>query len=160
MREPNNALHIIKKPCATCTRTQAHYTRQAQKEACTHSRRHANSFVIRIANLGQKIDYAINRYTNEAKRLYGVIDKRLADNAYLAGDAYTVADIATYPWLRSWKNQGIELSDYPNVKRWFDDISDRPAVQRGVLVLADLRKPLLDAKATETLFGATQYTKR
>ena len=108
----------------------------------------------------EKIDYAINRYPNEAKRLYGVIDKRLADNAYLAGDAYTVADIATYPWLRSWKNQGIELSDYPNVKRWFDDISDRPAVQRGVLVLADLRKPLLDAKATETLFGATQYTKR
>ncbi len=108
----------------------------------------------------EKIDYAINRYTNEAKRLYGVIDKRLADNAYLAGDAYTVADIATYPWLRSWKNQGIELSDYPNVKRWFDDISDRPAVQRGVLVLADLRKPLLDAKATETLFGATQYIKR
>jgi GST-like protein len=108
----------------------------------------------------EKIEYAVNRYTNEAKRLYGVIDKRLSDNAYLAGDTYTIADIATYPWVRSWKNQGIELSDYPHVKRWFDEISERPAVQRGVLVLAGLRKPLLDPKATETLFGATQYAKR
>ncbi|XHO05218.1 hypothetical protein ACEQUB_02115 [Ralstonia syzygii] len=63
----------------------------------------------------EKIEYAINRYTNEAKRLYGVIDKRLAESKYLGGPDYSIADIATWPWLRSWQNQGIELSDYPQV---------------------------------------------
>ncbi|MBC7573831.1 MAG: glutathione S-transferase N-terminal domain-containing protein [Herminiimonas sp.] len=108
----------------------------------------------------EKIDYAVNRYTNEAKRLYGVLDRRLGESAYLAGDAYTVADIATFPWTRSWKNQGIELADYPHVQRWFDEIAARPAVMRGVEVLAGLRKPLTDDKARDTLFGATQYAKR
>lgn len=108
----------------------------------------------------EKIEYAYNRYTNEAKRLYGVLDRRLVDSAYLAGDAYTIADIATFPWTRSYKNQGIELSDFPHVQRWFDEISARPAVQRGVEVLAGLRKPLTDPKAIETLFGATQYAKK
>jgi GST-like protein len=107
----------------------------------------------------EKIDYAIKRYTNEAKRLYGVIDKRLGDSRYLGGDAYTIADIATFPWLRSWKNQGIELSEFPNVQRWFDEISARDAVKKGVRVLADLRKPIADDKSREILFGATQYTK-
>ncbi|WP_292933836.1 glutathione binding-like protein [Noviherbaspirillum sp.] len=105
----------------------------------------------------EKIEYAINRYTNEAKRLYGVIDRQLSKNAYLAGDEYTIADIATFPWLRSWKNQGIDWDDYPNAKRWFDEISERPAVMRGVEVLANARKPLLDDKSKEILFGATQY---
>ena len=108
----------------------------------------------------EKIDYAINRYTNEAKRLYGVIDKQLEKTAYLAGDEYTIADIATFPWLRSWKNQGIDWADYPHAKRWFDEIAPRPAVERGVAVLADARKPLQDDKAKEVLFGATQYAKR
>jgi GST-like protein len=108
----------------------------------------------------EKIDYAINRYTNEAKRLYNVIDKRLAESKYLAGDIYTIADIATFPWLRSWKNQGIELTDYPHLKKWFDAIADREAVKKGVTVLADLRKPVNDDKAKEILFGATQYAKR
>ena len=108
----------------------------------------------------EKIEYAYNRYTNEAKRLYGVMDKRLSESAYLAGEAYTIADIATFPWTRSFKNQGIELTDFVHVKRWFDEISARPAVQRGVEVLAGLRKPLTDPKATETLFGATQYSKK
>ena len=108
----------------------------------------------------EKIEYAYNRYTNEAKRLYGVLDRRLADSAYLAGDAYTIADIATFPWTRSFKNQGIELTDFPHVLRWFDEINARPAVQRGVEVLAGLRKPLTDPKAIETLFGATQYAKK
>jgi GSH-dependent disulfide-bond oxidoreductase len=109
----------------------------------------------------EKIDYAINRYTNEAKRLYGVIDKQLSTSAYLAGDEYTIADIATFPWLRPWKRQGIELDDYPNLKRWFDEISERPAVKRGVEVLAGARKPLTDnSKAKEMLFGATQYARR
>ncbi len=107
----------------------------------------------------EKIEYAINRYSNEAKRLYGVIDKQLQKSEWLAGDQYTIADIATFPWLRSWQNQGIDWNDYPHAKRWFDTIAARPAVQRGVAVLADARKPLHDDKAKEVLFGATQYAK-
>ena len=108
----------------------------------------------------EQIEYAVNRYTNEAKRLYGVLDTQLRKTAYLAGDNYTIADIATFPWARSWKNQGIELDDYPHVKRWFDEISARPAVVRGVTVLADRRKPLTDSKAKDVLFGNQQYQKR
>ena len=108
----------------------------------------------------EPIPYAIDRYTNEAKRLYGVIDKQLGQSAYLAGDEYTIADIAVFPWTRSWQNQGIDLEDFKNVKRWFDAINKRPAVQRGVKVLADLRKPLLTKEAQEALFGATQYQKK
>jgi GST-like protein len=108
----------------------------------------------------QKIDYAVERYTNEAKRLYGVMDKRLAKSKYLGGKAYSIADIAVFPWLRSWKNQGVEWADYPHLKGWFDEIGARPAVQRGVQVLADARKALTDDKAREVLFGAKQYEKR
>jgi len=108
----------------------------------------------------EKIDYAIKRYTNEAKRLYGVMDKQLATHRYIAGDAYTIADIAIFPWLRSWQNQGIDWADYPHLKPWFDAIAKRPAVQRGVQVLADLRKPLIDDKARENMFGNTQYRAR
>ena len=108
----------------------------------------------------EKIDYAINRYTRETGRLYGVVDKQLAKSPYVAGKSYTIADMAIWPWFRSWKNQGIELADFPNVKRWFDSIDARPAVQRGVKVLADLRKPVMDDKAKEVLFGATQFQKR
>jgi GST-like protein len=109
----------------------------------------------------EKIPYAIDRYTNEARRLYGVIDKRLARSEWLGGADYSIADIATFPWLRNWKNQGVELAEYPNLQRWFDTIAERPAVQRGVQVLADLRKPVTeDPKAREILFGATQYARR
>ena len=108
----------------------------------------------------EKIEYAYNRYTNEAKRLYGVMDRQLAITPYLAGEDYTIADIATFPWTRSFKNQGIEMADFPNVQRWFDAIAARPAVKAGVEVLAALRKPITDDKSRETLFGATQYAKR
>jgi len=108
----------------------------------------------------EKIGYAINRYTNEAKRLYGVMDKQLATHPFIAGDSYTIADIAIFPWLRSWQNQGIDWADYPNLKKWFDGIAARPAVQRGVALLTDLRKALLDDKARENMFGATQYQRR
>jgi GSH-dependent disulfide-bond oxidoreductase len=108
----------------------------------------------------EKIPYAIDRYTNEAKRLYGVMNRRLAKSRYLACDEYTIADIAVFPWLRSWKNQGIDWDDYPHLRGWFDEIAARPAVQRGVQVLADRRKPLVDDRAREVLFGATQYEKR
>ena len=108
----------------------------------------------------EKLAYAIDRYTNEAKRLYGVMDRRLARSKYIAGAQYTIADIAIFPWLRSWKNQGIDWSDYPHLKGWFDEIAARPAVRRGVEVLADRRRPLVDDKARDVLFGATQYRQR
>ncbi len=107
-----------------------------------------------------KIDYAINRYTNEAKRLYGVLESQLSKNKFIACNSYSIADIAIFPWVRSWKNQGIELSEFPHVQKWFQTISNRPAVKRGVEVLADLRKPLVDKKAKDALFGASQYKKR
>jgi len=108
----------------------------------------------------EKLPYAVERYTNEAKRLYGVMNKRLARSKYLGGPEYSIADIAVFPWLRSWKNQGIDWDDYPHLKGWFDEIAGRPAVQRGVEVLAGLRKPLTDDKAREALFGKEQYKKR
>jgi GST-like protein len=107
----------------------------------------------------EKIEYAINRYTNEAKRLYGVLDKRLSQAPYVAGD-YSIADMALFPWSRSYANQGVDLADYPNVQRWFDAINARPAVQKALQVLADRRKPLMNDKAREALFGKTQYDKR
>ena len=108
----------------------------------------------------EKIEYAVNRYTNEARRLYGVMDKRLGQVRFLAGNDYTIADIATWPWTRSFRNQGIELDDFPNVKRWFDTIAARAAAQRGVQVLDQARRALTDDKAREMLFGTAQYAKR
>jgi GST-like protein len=108
----------------------------------------------------EKIPYAIERYSNEAKRLYGVMNKRLAKSRYLGGPEYSIADIATFPWLRSWKNQGITWDDHPHLKGWFDEIAARPAVMRGVEVLAELRKPLTDDQAREALFGTQQYQRR
>jgi GST-like protein len=105
----------------------------------------------------EKLPYAIDRYTNEAKRLYGVMDTRLARSKYLGGPEYSIADIAVFPWLRSWKNQGIAWSDYPHLKGWFDEIAARPAVKRGVDVLAAERKPLVDDLARSVLFGDQQY---
>jgi GST-like protein len=108
----------------------------------------------------EKIEYAINRYTSEARRLYGVMNDRLAKSKYIGGPEYSIADIAIYPWLRSWKNQGIAWSDHPHLKGWFDEIGARPAVKRGVEVLASQRKPLVDDKARDVLFGARQYQRR
>ncbi|MFO0144897.1 MAG: glutathione binding-like protein, partial [Betaproteobacteria bacterium] len=107
----------------------------------------------------ENLPYAIDRYTTEAKRLYGVIDKRLAQAEYMAGE-YSVADMAIFPWTRSHANQGINLADYPNVKRWYDAIDARPAVQKALRVLADRRKPQMNDKDKETLFGKGQYEKR
>ncbi len=108
----------------------------------------------------EKIEYAINRYTNETRRLYGVMDRQLGKSPYIAGRAYTIADMAIWPWLRNWQGQGQNMDDHPNLKRWYELVGKRPAVQRGVQVLADLRKPQMDERAKEILFGATQYAKR
>ena len=108
----------------------------------------------------EKLEYAIKRYSNEARRLYGVIDRRLSQSAWLGGADYSIADIATFPWLRSWENQGIVLADFPHLQAWFNKIAERPAVQRGVKVLADLRRPITGDKEREILFGKTQYERR
>ena len=108
----------------------------------------------------EKIPYAMNRYSKEANRLYGVMDRRLAESKFIACGEYTIADMAIMPWLRFPERQGVDIADYPHVKKWFDGIAARPAVQRGLKVLADLRKPVMDDKAKEMLFGATQYQKR
>ncbi|HMB10858.1 glutathione S-transferase N-terminal domain-containing protein [Saliniramus sp.] len=77
-----------------------------------------------------KAPYAEERFAKEAARLYGVLDKRLADNAYLAGD-YSIADMATWPWISRYEWQQIDLAQFPNVKRWYTEIANRPAVQKG-----------------------------
>jgi GST-like protein len=79
----------------------------------------------------EKIEYAINRYTNEVRRLYGVMNKRLATRDYLAG-AYSIADMACFGWARAWERQGQDASEFPHFKRWLDRMAARPAVQRGV----------------------------
>jgi GSH-dependent disulfide-bond oxidoreductase len=108
-----------------------------------------------------KIPYAIERYTNEANRLTGVLDRRLAESEYVACDRYSIADIAIFPWMRNAESRGIDMAQYPNAKRWFDAIEARPAVQRGVKVLADQNpaKPL-DDKARDVMFGKTQFQRR
>ena len=78
--------------------------------------------------------YGQKRYHNETKRLYGVLDKQLASNEYVAGDAYSIADIAIYPWISRFERHQVDLNDFPNVKRWFDLLSAREAVQRGMAV--------------------------
>jgi GSH-dependent disulfide-bond oxidoreductase len=108
----------------------------------------------------QKLEYAIDRYSNEAKRLYCVIDRRLSQSAWLGGADYSIADIATFPWLRSWEKQGIVLAEYPHLQAWFNKIAERPAVQRGVKVMAELRRPITGDKEREVLFGKTQYERR
>jgi GST-like protein len=107
----------------------------------------------------EKIEYAIKRYTREANRLYAVMDKHLGKAAFFAG-AYSIADISIFPWTRSYANQGVDLDEYPNVKRWFDTIGARPAVQRAVQVLADRRRPITGDKEREILFGDKQYERR
>jgi len=108
----------------------------------------------------EPIPYAIERYTKETGRLYGVVDRRLGEVPYLAGE-YSIADMAVFPWLRLYERQGQKLEDFPNLKRWFEAIDARPAVKKGVTILADKRRPgPMDDKQREILFGAQQYAKR
>ncbi|MCZ6764057.1 MAG: glutathione binding-like protein [Alphaproteobacteria bacterium] len=109
----------------------------------------------------EKIPYAIDRYTDEAGRLYRVIDTRLGQSKYLAGDEYTIADIATFPWLRGHEGQGQKLEDTPHLKKWYDEIAARPAVERGVDMLAEHRRQgPLSEEQREVYFGKTQFQKR
>ncbi|MFP6743152.1 MAG: glutathione S-transferase N-terminal domain-containing protein [Alphaproteobacteria bacterium] len=107
----------------------------------------------------EQIPYAVDRYTNEATRLYRVCEIRLAQSEHLADD-YSIADMAVFPWLRSYERQGQDLADYPNLKRWFDAINVRPAVERARQVLAqDRREGGFDDKQKEVLFGKTQVNR-
>jgi len=108
----------------------------------------------------ETIPYAVERYTNEAGRLYAVLNRRLGEHPYLAGE-YSIADIATFPWLRSYERQGQRLEDFPDLHRWFTAIAARPAVRRGLEVLAEHRSqgPISEA-ARANLFGTAQYLRR
>lgn len=101
----------------------------------------------------ESIQYAIDRYTKEAHRLYGVLDKALEKTGYLAAGQYTIADMACWPWVGSHNNHGVALDQYPNVLRWFNKIAERPAVKKGSALFADLRKPITDEKAKARLYG-------
>ena len=110
----------------------------------------------------QKIPYAVDRYTNEAGRIYNVIDRRLAEHDYLAGDAYSIADIAVWPWLLG-ERQGQSFDDYPNLKRWRDAVKVRPAVVKGSNVMKDtvpVGDVTKDKQRFSVLFGEGQYRRR
>ncbi|MGA0394984.1 MAG: glutathione S-transferase N-terminal domain-containing protein [Rhodospirillales bacterium] len=110
----------------------------------------------------EQINYAVQRYTNEAKRLYGVMNKQLSHHEYLAGD-YSIADMATYPWVRSYQGYKDGLFDeFSHVKRWFETIDNRPAVQKGLTVLKEHKVEIdkLGNDAFSTLFGDKQYASR
>lgn len=99
----------------------------------------------------EEVPYGIERYTNEVNRLYGVMDRRLGDAEYLAG-AYSIADIACWPWIVSHERQGQDLDNFPNVKRWFEAIRERPAVMRG---FALGHEQMVDQESYEFLYGQT-----
>ena len=88
----------------------------------------------------EEIPYAIDRYGKEVRRLYGVLEKRLSTEEYLAGDELSIADIATFPWVRLPEKRNIDFAEFPNVARWHDAIAARPAVKRGLALLAEKRK--------------------
>ena len=103
----------------------------------------------------EKIDYAMNRYSSEANRLYGVLDRRLAKTKYVAGDSYSIADIAILPWSRTYKRQNVVIEDYPHVAAWREELGSREAVVAGMKVGAEWREDLKNLSADEfsKLFG-------
>jgi GST-like protein len=108
----------------------------------------------------EKLPYAMTRYINETSRLYAVLDRRLADREYVAGD-YSIADMAAYPWIVPYKRQQQDLDDFPNLKRWFGAIRTRPAVVRAYETGATISsKPVVDEDAKKFLFGQSAETIR
>ena len=122
----------------------------------TRTRHDVNQWVIwQMANQGPKTgecghfrrlgesqgdqSYALNRFTDEVNRIYGVLNNRLYDRRYLAGDEYTIADMISYPWTVGWENQGQDIDEFPYFKRWFEELSARPALQRGMEVGSDFQ---------------------
>ena len=104
----------------------------------------------------EKIPYAITRYVNETNRLYGVLDRRLAVQEYLAGETYSIADMATYPWVVPWKRQQQELDEFPSLRRWFDAIRNRPATIRAYARGEPFAsRPAVTEEGKKLLFGQT-----
>jgi GST-like protein len=117
----------------------------------------------------EKVPYAIERYTNEVKRLTRVLNHRLDETPWLAGDEYSMADIITFPWIRTASEAGVrfaergslDFAEYPSVKRWYNEIAARPAVQRGLAVLSDQQRDRkIDDVERENTFGKTQFAMR
>jgi GSH-dependent disulfide-bond oxidoreductase len=106
----------------------------------------------------EKILYAIERYAKETNRLYGVLDKRLADREFVAG-GYSIADMASYPWIVPYERQGQKLDDFPNVKRWFETIRARPAIMRAYELAKKINvQPTVSEESKSVLFGQTAAT--
>ncbi|MEC9359667.1 MAG: glutathione binding-like protein [Pseudomonadota bacterium] len=104
----------------------------------------------------EKVPYAIDRYTRETARLYGVLDKRLSQHEFVASD-YSIADMAAYPWIVPHEKQGQSLDDFPNLKRWFHHIAERPATQRAYAVAESINtQPTVDEQSRNVLFGQRQ----
>lgn len=110
----------------------------------------------------EKLPYAIDRYVKETNRLYGVLDRRLAQAHYLAGDSYTIADMAAYPWIVPWERQQQDLNQFPALKRWFDGIAKRPATQRAYARGAEISsgRATVDEESRKILFGQTAANTR
>jgi GSH-dependent disulfide-bond oxidoreductase len=106
----------------------------------------------------QKLPYAIDRYVKETNRLYGVLNKRLANRAFVAGQ-YSIADMAAYPWIVPWKRQGQKLDDFPHIRRWFETIRARPATARAYQKADQINtQPTVSAESKSVLFGQTAAT--
>jgi len=104
----------------------------------------------------ERIPYAIDRYVKETNRLYGVMDRRLADRPFLAGEVYSIADMASYPWVVPHERQGQRLEDFPNLKRWFEAIRARPATERAYAKAKEVNTaPTVSEEAKKVLFGQT-----
>ncbi|VIO77965.1 Disulfide-bond oxidoreductase YfcG [Bradyrhizobium ivorense] len=101
----------------------------------------------------EKIPYAVERYRNEARRLYGVLNDQLGETIYVAGDDYSIADIACFPWVMTHKAQGLSLDEFVHVRRWFAELRERPLLQKGLAVGRRAIRKALDDKARENLFG-------
>jgi GSH-dependent disulfide-bond oxidoreductase len=108
----------------------------------------------------EQIPYAVDRYTNEAARLYGVMDARLSEVGYFVDNDYSIVDMAIYPWVASHERQGQRIEDYPNLRRWYEEMGERPAVRRAMEVGEELRRPIedLDEEARDVLFGSGRRT--
>ncbi|MBN9695474.1 MAG: glutathione S-transferase N-terminal domain-containing protein [Zoogloea sp.] len=107
----------------------------------------------------ETIPYAIDRYVKETGRLYAVLDKRLADRPFIAGDDYSIADMACYPWIVPHERQRQNLADFPNLARWFEAIRQRPATVRAYALADQINKPApLDEAAKQVLFGQDAKT--
>ena len=112
------------------------------------------------AGAPEQLPYAIDRYVRETGRLYGVLNKRLADREFVAGDQYTIADMASYPWIVPHAKQSQNLDDFPNLKRWFEAIKARPATQRAYVIADEIKKaaPPVTAEDNKILYGQDKNT--